>query len=161
MMLFVLRCGPLAPAQDIHIRVVNGRNGKPVTGECLNVWIGTGRESHLVAGTNKDGIAVLHVGNANISAETPCQGWPTRVSAHSDEIRVTGDLYVACQEYGKQIPGDTATDPVRLIPSHSIRKIVESGVAVADTCGKQKAVAKPGELILFARPMSFWEKMKL
>jgi len=158
----VLGCGLLALAQDIHIRVVNGRNGKPITDECLNVWIGTGRAgSHLVAGTNKDGIAVLRVGDADIFAETPCQGSTTRVPAHSDEIRISGDFYIACQEYGKRIPGDTVTDPLTLVPSYSIKKIVESGLALANTCGKQKAVANPGELTSFARPMSFWEKMKL
>jgi hypothetical protein len=84
------------------------------------------------------------------------------MSAQSDEIRVTcGNFHVACQEYGKWMPGDTATNLLTLIPPYSIKKIVESGLAAANTCGKKRAVAKPGELILFARRMSFWEKMKL
>jgi hypothetical protein len=27
-------------AQDIHIRVMNANNGKSITDECLNIWIG-------------------------------------------------------------------------------------------------------------------------
>ncbi|HXZ42663.1 MAG TPA: hypothetical protein VEG68_18130 [Terriglobales bacterium] len=104
-LVFVLGFVSMARAQDIHIRVVNGHNGKPIAHECLNVFVGTERGSNLVAGTNKDGIAVLHVGNGEILAETPCQDWPARVSAYSDEIRVTcGGFHVACQLYGKRIP---------------------------------------------------------
>ena len=162
-LVLVLGCGTLAQAQDIHVRVINSRNGTPITDECVNVWIGTGRgRSNLAAGTNKDGIAVLHLGDGTILAETPCPGLPTRRSVDSPEIRVTcGGFHVSCQEKGARIPGDTATDPVTLLPSYSIKRILESGVAAANTCGKQKVVAKPGELILFVRPMSFWEKMRL
>jgi hypothetical protein len=40
-------CVPRAAAQEFHIKVLNGRNGKPITKECLNIWVGTLAGPHL------------------------------------------------------------------------------------------------------------------
>jgi len=39
--LLVSLFGPLAHAQDIRIRVLNARNGKPINNECVNVSLGS------------------------------------------------------------------------------------------------------------------------
>jgi hypothetical protein len=75
-----------------------------------------------------------------------------------ESISVMGDIHVACQEYRKRAAGQPAGD---VIPTYRTSKFVKSGVAAANTCGKFKAEAKPGELILFVRSMSFWQKFKL
>jgi hypothetical protein len=72
-----------------------------------------------------------------------------------------GDMYVLCQAYGKAVSGQPQPPDTDLIPTYSITKIFESGVVAVNTCGKFKADVKPGELVLFARPMSLWEKWKL
>jgi hypothetical protein len=45
------------------------------------------------------------------------------------------------------------------MPWYSIKKILESGVSTANRCGKFEAEAKPGELIFFVRPLTWWERL--
>jgi hypothetical protein len=162
--LLVSLFGPLLHAQEIHIRVLNARNGRPITDECVNVWIGTFYGPHMVAATNRDGVVVLHPADNEFVAEAACLGWPARASrpAGLDTITVAADKYVACQEYGKVLPGDAAHPNLlkEVMPSYPIKKILESGVAAGNTCGKFRAEAKPGELILFVRPRSFLERAR-
>jgi hypothetical protein len=149
-------------AQEIRIRVLNGRNGKPITKECINVWTGTGHGTHMVAATNKSGVAVLRLAEREILAESACLGWPARASREPDVdgITISGDSYIACQEYGKITPGEPPTDPLNTMPSYPTKKILESGVSTTNTCGKFRAEAKPGELIFFVRPPTWLEKLK-
>ena len=158
-------CVSTASAQEIHIRVVNGRNGKAITNECLNISFGKWRGAELLAPTNRDGIVVLHIRGRQVTADADsayaCNRQAIlgpRVFDDLKSISVMGDIYVACQEYGKAVPGQPPSDR---IPTYLIAKILESGVTAANTCGKFRAEAGKGELLLFARPMSFWEKMKL
>jgi len=159
--------GPLVHAQDIHVRVLNARNGKPVNNECINVSLGSWHGTDLLVPTDKNGIAVLHLGGKEVTADAACQGWSKQASAAGVEaIAVMGDYYVACQEYGK-ISSRELTKPDALpavikevVPSYPIKKILESGVAAGNTCGRFRAEAKPGELVLFVRPLSFLERLK-
>jgi len=96
-----------------------------------------------------------------------CQGWSKQTRAAGvDAIAVMGDSYVACQEYGKISSGEqTKPDALpgvikKVVPSYKIKKILESGVSAANTCGKFRAEAKPGELVLFVRPRGFLERLK-
>lgn len=158
----VLASIPPLKAQDIRIRVLNGRTGKPITNECLNVWTGTGRGAHLVAATNKEGLAVLHFADSEVVAEAACQGWPAQATADAgvDGITLSGNRYVACQEYARTTPGEPPVDPLSLMPSYSVKKVLESGMSTANTCGKFRTGAKPGELIFYVRPRSLWERAK-
>jgi hypothetical protein len=168
--LLVAFLGIPARAQEIRIRVLNGRNGKPTTNECLNVWVGPLRGAALLAPTNNEGVAVLHLRGNEVTVDhvspTSCNGnaavEPKSIPTGVDTITIAGGNYVACQEHGKVVPGEPATpDPVReIMPSYSIKKIVKSGVSAANTCGKFRAEAKPGELVFFVRPPTWLEKLK-
>jgi hypothetical protein len=159
--------GPSLYGQEIHIRVLNARNGKSITNECLKVWLG--HEWHgasLLAPTNNVGVVVLHFADNTVTAGSvpgaACEKGlainAMPVPNGADAIVVTGGYYVACQEYGEVRSGDRLE---RFIPpSYSIRKILESGVSATNTCGKFRAQAKPGELIFFVRPPTFWERMR-
>ena len=150
-------------AEDIRIRVLNGRNGKPVTNECLNVWMPSSMGAHIVAGTNKEGVVVLHLAANEFATDIACADWPIRSSRPSgaDAITLLSDSHVACQEYGKIAPGEPQIDPLTRVPSYPIRKILESGISAANTCGKFRAEAKPGELVFYVRPLSFLERWRL
>jgi hypothetical protein len=165
--LLVILFGPLVHAQDIHIRVLNGRNGKPINNECINVSLGPWHGADLLVPTDKDGIAVLHLRGNVMTADAACQGWSKQARAAGvDVIAVMGDSYVACQEYGKLAPGERPTPETsstvtkELVPTYSINKILESGVTASNTCGKVRGTAKPGELIFFVRPRGFLERLK-
>ena len=163
-MLLMFALVPLVRAQDIRIKVLDGRNGKPASQECLNISIGTWHGADLVVETDKNGIALLQIGNDELVAQTACQGWPSRALAKGIQaIVVFSGSSVTCQEYGKVAPGETVTLDVqkRIFPSYSIKEIMQSGVAAANTCGKTRAQPQPGELILFVRPFTFWEKLKM
>jgi hypothetical protein len=161
---------PLLYAQEINIRVLNGRNGKPVTNECLNVSLGSWHGGDLVAPTNRDGVVVLHFENNQVTAETAlphaCNGTavlgPKAIPNGMDAITLSGDYYVACQEHGKIIPGEPATPNLlkEVMPSYPIKKILDSGLSASNTCGKFRAEAKPGELVFYVRPRSFFEKTR-
>jgi hypothetical protein len=120
-------------AQNINIRVLNGRNGKPITNECLNISLGSWHGADIVAPTDKSGIVVLHIGENDVTADTACKGWSkqARRAEGTGKISVTGDYYVACQEYGKLSPGERPTPETsstvikELIPTYSIKEILQ------------------------------------
>jgi hypothetical protein len=160
--------GPLLHAQEIRVKILNGRNGKPITNECLDVSLGPWHGADIVAPTDKSGVVVLHIGENDVTADTACQGWSKQAhrAEGTDTISVMGNYYVACQEYGKLAPGERPTPETsttvtkELIPTYSIKEILQSGIASANTCGKVRGTAKPGELIFFVRPRGFLERLK-
>ena len=119
-------------AEPITIRVVDGRNGHPITDEKLQLWFNRQSGSAMSISTDKQGIA--------------------HVDAPSDaSLLLSANLYVDCR-YSKQ------TGPER--PTYPVSDIMRSGVLAADTCGKLKLSPTPGELIFFVRPEHWWEGMK-
>lgn len=160
--------GPLLHAQEVQIRVLNGRNGKPITNECVNISLGPWHGADLLVPTDKEGVAVLHFVGDEVTAAAACQGWSKTAhrAAGEDTISVMGDNTVACQEYGRLAPGEHPTPRAasrtvgELVPTYTIKTILESGIASANTCGKVRVTAKPGELIFFVRPRSLWERLK-
>lgn len=154
---------PKARAQEIHVKVLDGRNGKPVTRECLNIWVGTLAGPHLVAATDGDGVAVLRVSDDDLVAGAGCRGWPTQAAwpTGSEGLLVSGDYYVACQEYAKVVPDAAKPKFIGKIPPlYPLKEILESGISASNTCGKFRAKPKPGELIFFVRPRGFWEGLR-
>lgn len=165
----VCLCPPRAGAQEIRIKVLNGRSGKPVTNECVNIWLGPYHGVDLIAPTNEQGVVVLHLENGRVWADhvplRSCNrlaiygpiGFPPGVKT----LGVTGDYYNDCQEYAKVVPNAAKPKFVRKIPpSYPIKDISESGISASNTCGKFRAKPTPGELIFFVRPRTFWQRMR-
>jgi hypothetical protein len=148
-------------AQEFHIKALNAKNGKPITDECLNVWYGT-LHAFLVAKTDKYGVAVLHFAQAGLSTEAGCAEYPTQISRPADGsgITVGGQRHIVCQKYGKIKPGAPPANPLTTMPSYPVNTILNSGISASNTCGKFRAQAAPGELILFMRAPHWWELMK-
>jgi len=42
----------------------------------------------------------------------------------------------------------------------STKEVLEQGVVRANTCGNTTATPVPGEVIIFVRPLTFWEELK-
>jgi hypothetical protein len=160
--LFVTCC-VAGQAQQIRIRALNAKNGKPIVNECLNVWYGKGKGAHLIAKTDKQGVAVLHLTQTGLSTESGCPGWPTQVSQQADSsvIVVAGDRYVACnKKYSKIKPGESQADPFDTMPNYPLATLLTSGISADNACGNFRAQAAPGELVLFMRAPEWWERMK-
>jgi hypothetical protein len=121
----------LLGAESIRIHVVDGRNGKTITKEHVQVWINgkSGNALSLVPGS--DGIAGL---------DAPA----------GSRIEVEANYYIDCRPFHRDAPR----------PTYSVDEIKNEGVAAQNACGKLDSEAKPGELLFFVRPIHFWEGMK-
>lgn len=142
-------------AQDIRIKVLNGRNGHPVTDQCLNVWVEGERLFDAVIATDSSGIAVFHAaGDPNNTTKGRCRGVvvPYRAIAHAESIQTFPVWPFDCQPYKKI--GPQANSPP---PPYSVRQILTSGLVAGNSCGKVKVLPKPGELVIFTRPLRPWE----
>ena len=74
------------------------------------------------------------------------------VVKYSDQIKINTS-FVSCEPH----PPDFSWLAIKAFPTE---EIVQSGIVTANACGKAKASREPGEVILFVRPLNFWEKMK-
>jgi hypothetical protein len=149
--------GMAVRAQDIRIKVLDGRNGRPITNECVNVWVGKSTVASLLVPTNKDGIALLHLtdkdtetGVQNHGSACGSLGIIDPVVKYADTIGINSGYYVSCQAHPPDSP--------RL--SFSVKKVLQFGDSSANVCGKIEASPKPGELVFFVRPRTWWERMK-
>lgn len=158
LLLFVLAMfgGAKAAAQDIKIRVLDGRNGHPVTNQCLNVWVGGHRMFDAIIATNNRGIAVFHLAGDpnNQTSKGRCRRVvaPYPAVKHAESIQTFPVWPVDCQPY-KKINRHMYSSP----PSYSVKEILASGLVAGNSCRKVKVQPKPGELVIFTRPLRPWE----
>lgn len=125
--------------QKIRIRVLDGRNGHPVTKESVNVWIGDKPEDLLLGGEGVVGSLRSTDKNGEVSVPIP--------ERHAEWIEIEADYYFDCRPYRKNSPR----------PAYSVKEILQSGVVLGNTCGKQRAEPRPGEITFFVRPLHWWE----
>jgi hypothetical protein len=50
--------------------------------------------------------------------------------------------------------------PWLAITNISSKQLLQQGIVWPNTCGKAVASPKPGELVIFVRPLNLWERMK-
>ena len=146
-------------AQTLEIKLVDGRNGRPMVGTSayVNVWVGKERKEAIAIPTD-DGAARLQLTlNPNEENMPISTGHGTMVEKHpvvkyaeSFKINVP---YVLCGS------GEGNHSPLDL-NNFSTREILDHGYASGNTCGKVTATPQPGQVVLFVRPLTFMEKMK-
>src|SRR5579859_6490220 len=150
--------GIVLRAQTIRIRLVNGRNGRPMVNTCVNVGI-EHLDHMLEIPTDKDGIASFRL--TDKAAETDvqsqkgiCGDWGVihPVVKYSEFISINAG-YVLCELH----PPDYSWLATKKL---STKEVLQSGIVTENTCGKAKASPKPGEITLFVRPLTLWEKLK-
>jgi FAD/FMN-containing dehydrogenase len=117
----------------IKVRLVNGKNGKPITDENLNIWFNDATGSRLFR-PDPDGVIKLQV-------------------ASSDVLSFASNIQVTCHPYGKT---------ERSLRKYQASEILEHGIADQNLCSSKLHVqASPGEFVFFERPRTFWEWMRL
>lgn len=148
---------PLLRSQEIRIKVLDGRNGRPISSECVNVSLGSAPDSSFLIPTDKDGIALIRLAGKDTGENvrrhsSKCNGAAVLepIAKYSDTIKVTGDYYIPCQPHPPDSP----------FLSFSTKKVLLSGDVTENHCGRIEASPKPGELIFFVRPLHWWEGMK-
>jgi len=126
---------PTAQEKNIIIRVMDGRNGKPMANMHLMVSLGSSQEdvrelkSHVDLQTDLNGVALLSIDESTIS-----------------RIQVWVDWHTLCQETPNT-------------KSFSIEEIRKSGLSTPNNCGSVTREKAPNHLTVFARPAHFWEKL--
>jgi len=118
-------------AKTIRIHVEDGRSGKTISDEQVQVWIDNrvGKALNLIPG--RDGVTVL---------EAPA----------GSSIYVASNLYRDCRPFEKGAKR----------PTYSVDQIKDEGVVTQNTCGRLDSRPKRGELLFFVRPVRGWEGMK-
>jgi hypothetical protein len=48
-------------AQTILIKLVNGRNGRPMAGTCVNAWVGNERKEAMAIRADNNGVASVRL----------------------------------------------------------------------------------------------------
>lgn len=142
--------------QEIRIKVLNARNGHRVRDDCISVWVGSPPYNGMAAPTHRDGVAVVHLTRDPNTVSAPTRGVCNGLGAvdplleYGDTIRITSNYYMPCQPHPPDSPW----------LSFSVEKVLRSGDVSANYCGKIEASPKPGELILFVRPLHWWEAFR-
>ena len=147
-------------AQTLEIKLVDGRNGRPMVGTSayVNVWVGGERKEAIAIPTDDNGVArlqlTLNPNEENIPIST---GHGTIVENHpvvkyAESFRINAPYVLCGTEEGNRSWLD--------LKNFNTKEILDHGYASANACGKVKATPQPGQVILFVRPLTFWEKMK-
>lgn len=137
---------------------MNGRTGRVIAGTCVNVWLGNERKSAMAIPTDNDGVASLRL--TDNDAEINTDHWKgcgdfgviNPVAKFASSIRINAG-YVLCQV---RQPDHTWL----AIQTFSTEEVLQSGVVTVNACGEANASPIPGEIVLFVRPLSWWEKLK-
>ena len=127
---------PSTQSVDIRVRLFNSNNGKPMSGQTIWIYLGWDHAAHTPEQrTDENGATVFHL-------QPPVPKW---INA------VTGSQTIwHCTDIEKN--------------TFATSDVLEHGMVALNKCdlkGKRtgKISAKPGEVILFARPLRFWERM--
>lgn len=147
-------------AQTLEIKLVDGRNGRPMVGPSayVNVWVGGERKEAIAIPTDRNGVARLRLtlnpnevnipnstGHGTIVANYP-------VVQYDESFRINAP-YVLCA-------GGKGNESWLESRTFSTQEVFNRGYVSPNTCGKVAVSPQPGQVILFVRPLTFWEKAK-
>jgi hypothetical protein len=159
-LLFLFLPGMSLFAQTIEIKLVDGRNGRPMVGASsyVNVWVGGERKEAIAIPTDEKGVARLQLtlnpsevnipnskNNGSLVVDHP-------IVKYDESFRINAP-YVLCG------PGGSNYSWLEL-KDFTTKEILDHGYASANTCGRATVSPQPGQMILFVRPLMLWEKLK-
>jgi hypothetical protein len=121
---------------SVVLCLLDGKNGKSIGNEHLLVFYGTTAEdvhaekNHRDLRTDINGKSVLTLDDSSILL-----------------IQVFSDGHILCQQKSN-------TD------SYSVEQIKRTGLSTQNTCGPVHRENTPDQFVIYARPATFWEKMR-
>jgi len=159
-LLFLIFTGVSISAQTLEIKLVDGRSGRPMVGPSsyVNVWVGTERKEAIAIPTDGKGVArlrlTLDTGEVNIpnSKNSGSIVVDHPIVKYDESFRVNAP-YVLCGSEG-------STYSWLRSENFSTIEILHHGYASPNTCGKVTVSPQPGQVILFVRPLTWWERLK-
>ena len=158
--LFLVLPGVSISAQTLEIVLVDGRNGRPIVGASsyVNAWVGTERKEAIAIPTDGKGVArlqlTLNPGEVNIpnSKNSGSIVVEHPIVKYDESLRINVP-YVLCRSDGSNYSWLRSEE-------FSTKDILQHGYASPNTCGKATVSPQPGQVILFVRPLTWWEKLK-
>jgi len=152
--------GVSVSAQTIEITLLDGRNGHPMVGASsyVNVWVGTERKKAITIPTDGKGIARLQLTSNSDEVNVPKSKSSGSIVVEHPIVRYDESLrintpYVLCESGGSHYSW------LRL-ESFSTKEILHHGDVSPNTCDRVTVSPHPGQVILFVRPLTWWEKLK-
>jgi hypothetical protein len=141
----------LAQTATIRVRVLDGRTGKDLPGMNLRFV-----DYH----TDRDGSTHADL-NGRMTVDTSADGDSYIASPDAHGVLVFGGMgnsgdWTPCTRQ-KLYDSDTRTYGTELL--YPVSTIVASGLVAKNNCSKRTAAAKLGELVIFIRPTTWWEKL--
>jgi hypothetical protein len=136
-----------AAAQQIAVKLIDGRNGRALGKQSVAIWLAekmVGVPAQEVV-TNADGIAFFPV------------------PAQRASFVAAGESLVDCRDRltytGNAKRYEAEKDTVNKDEVYTFADVLSHGAVGANGCGKAVAQPTPGQLVLFARPAHWWEKV--
>jgi hypothetical protein len=124
-------------AEQITIMVVNGRTGVPMKDQPVYVWFEKVNPAPLSLKTDTNGRIVF----------------PVEGQRESFLVGLVEQFVVDCRsskngynDYGNYV--------------YRISDVLGNGVIATNHCGNVLVNPKPGQLVLFSRPLTFWENVR-
>jgi hypothetical protein len=123
---------PEREPSKILIRLLNGKNGRPINHEGLAIVLGENPQKDFR--TDSQGELIVDLSNS-----------------HPRDLRAwMFSYYVDCRSNGDtKIAGELR---------YSLDEIASKGIVAENDCGKTHIIPTPGVLVLYMRPMTFKER---
>jgi len=144
--------GLLAQTVTIHVRVLDGRTGQNLSGMNL---------AFVDYYSDPDGSTHADL-NGRVPVRTSVDGDSYVANPDADGVLVfnglgaANGLWVPCT---RQTFYDKDTRTYGSEHLYPVSTIVASGLVAKNSCSRKTAAAKPGELIIFVRHPTWWEKL--
>jgi hypothetical protein len=147
----VAATGASGNAQTLRVRLLNGSNGNPISNAYINVWVGAHLKEAIPISIGSNGDAVLRLTGDGTDKDVQAASANVPVFPYAPEIRIQVGLAL-CQVKQQKYSW------LQITP-YSTEDWMRGGIVTANTCGKAVAEPEPGMLVIFVRPLSFWEKL--
>jgi hypothetical protein len=123
----------------------------------VNVWVGIERKEAIAIPTDGNGVArlqlTLNIGEINIPSKDRASTVADHLVVNYNESLRINTPYVSCESGGSNYSWLRSEN-------FSTKEILQHGYVSPNTCGKATASPQPGQVILFVRPLTWWEELK-
>ena len=147
----VAHIGLLAQTTTIHVRVLDGRTGKNLAGMYL-AFLDYHSGPH---GDKNDDL------NGRLFVKSSVDGDSYSVNPDVNGVLVfdgLGDRTGYWTTCTRQKFYNSQTQTYGQEHLYPVSTIIATGIVSKNSCSRRTAIAKPGELILFVRPTTWWER---
>lgn len=159
-LLFLALPGMSLLAQTLEIKLVDGRNGRPMVSASsyVNIWVGNQRKEAIAIPTDGKGVAriqlTLNPGEVNIpnSKNSGSIVLEHPIVMYDNFFRINAP-YALCASKESNYSW-------LKLEKFSTKEVLNRGYVSPNTCGKGTDSPRPGQVILFVRPLTWREKLR-